>query len=53
MIFSRAVVDIDTKNNYLAAKDAEKIKKVKEQNNIDLRIVLNEQINKDYIASVV
>ena len=41
---------IDTKNSYLASKDAEKIKLVAEQNSVNLQIVLNEQISKEFIA---
>lgn len=44
---------IDTKNDYLAIKDLPKITAVKIQNNIDLRIVTNDMINEEYIASLV
>ena len=44
---------IDTKNDYLAIKDKPKIDKVKEQNNVDIRIVTNEYINIEYIGSLV
>ena len=40
---------LDTKNDYLARIDAKKIELVKEQNNIDLRIVTKEQINKKWV----
>ena len=43
---------IDTKNDFLVIKDARKIELVKEQNNIDLRIVVNNQITKEYIESI-
>lgn len=44
---------IDTKNDYLAIKDKPKIDKVKEQNNVDVRIVTNNYINIEYIGSLV
>lgn len=44
---------IDTKNSYLAVKDAEKISLVKEQNCIDIRIFLLEDITEENIASLV
>lgn len=40
---------IDTKNSYLATKDAEKIKLVKEQNLINLIVLTEQQINIDFI----
>lgn len=43
---------IDTKNDFLVIKDARKIELVKEQNNIDLRIVVNNQITKEYVESI-
>ena len=43
---------IDTKNDFLVIKDARKIELVKEQNNIDLRIVVNNQITKEYVESL-
>lgn len=46
-------VYIDTKNSYLAIKDEDKISKVKNQNNIDLRIVLEKDITEEYIRSLV
>ena len=51
--FQVGEVYIDTKNSYLAEKDAEKINRVREQNQIDLRIVLNENITEKYNPSVV
>lgn len=44
---------VDTKNDYLALIDKPKIEAVKKQNNIDLRIVTEKQINKDYIVSLI
>ena len=44
---------IDTKNDYLAIADLPKINAVKEQNKIDLRIVTKDQINKEFIGSLV
>lgn len=44
---------IDTKNDYLAVKDLPKINAVKQQNNIDLRIVTKESITEEYIARLV
>ena len=46
-------VYIDTKNNYLAVKDLPKIMAVKEQNDVDLRMVTKDQITKEFIASLV
>lgn len=43
---------IDTKNDYLAVVDLFKITKVIEQNNINLKIVRKNQINKEYISSL-
>lgn len=43
----------DTKNDYLAKIDARKIELVKEQNNIDLSILLLPQITKEHIALLV
>jgi len=51
--FKVGSIYIDTKNAYLAEKDAEKISKVKKQNQIDLRIVLLEDITEKYIGSLV
>ena len=45
-------VYFDTKNSYLAMKDAAKIMAVKEQNNVDVRIVLNEHINDEYVKAL-
>ncbi len=44
---------IDTKNDYLVVKDKPKITAVREQNNIDLRIVTKDKINREFIASLV
>lgn len=44
---------IDTKNDYLAIADLSKIEAVRNQNKIDLRIVTESLINKDYIGSLV
>ena len=46
-------VYIDTKNDYLAVADLPKITAVKEQNNIDLRIVTKDQITIEFIRSLV
>lgn len=46
-------VYVDTKNSYLAIKDENKIAKVRIQNNIDLRIVLEKDITEEYIRSLV
>ena len=42
----------DTKNSYLAVKDAPKIKAVCEQNKIDVRVVLDEDINDEYMKAL-
>ena len=42
----------DTKNSYLAVKDAPKIKAVSEQNGVEIRVVLNEDINEEYIKAL-
>lgn len=39
----------DTKNNYLAIKDADKIKRVSEQNNTYIEIITLDKITKEYI----
>lgn len=44
---------VDTKNDYLAVKDLPKIKAVQNQNDVDVRIVTQDMINKEYIASLV
>lgn len=44
---------IDTKNSYLAIKDARKIEIVCHQNNVDVRIVLERDITKEFIGSLV
>lgn len=46
-------VYIDTKNDYLAIADLPKIIAVREQNNIDIRIVTKNMINKEFIGSLV
>ena len=46
-------VYIDTKNDFLALKDARKMFLVKEQNQIDLRLVLEHQINEQYIKTLI
>lgn len=43
---------IDTKNSYLIEKDQDKIKAVREQNNIDLRVVPYESITEQFIMSL-
>lgn len=43
---------IDTKNDYLAIKDKSKIDKVILHNNVDVRIVTKEFINKEYILNL-
>ena len=43
---------IDTKNDYLAIKDARKIELVKNQNNVDLRVVTKDNINEDFIKAL-
>lgn len=39
----------DTKNDYLAIKDADKIERVSKQNNVVVEIITYDKINKDYI----
>lgn len=51
--FKVGEIYIDTKNDYLAVKDFPKIERVRTQNNIDLRIVTEDMINKDFIATLV
>jgi hypothetical protein len=41
---------LDPKNSYKAKKDEEKIRKVIEQNNIKLYVLLEKDLNKEYIA---
>lgn len=43
---------IDTKNDYLAVKDKPKIDAVIKQNNVDIRVVTEKFINKDFIKSL-
>lgn len=44
---------LDPKNNYKAKMDEEKIRKVKEQNSVRLFILLENQITKNYILSLI
>lgn len=44
---------VDTKNDYLILKDSIKIQSVIEQNSVNLIVLSDKQINKDYIASLV
>lgn len=44
---------LDTKNPYLAVKDADKLSRVREQNSVDLRMVLKEHLTPEYIGSLV
>ena len=44
---------LDPKNNYKAKLDAEKIKKVIEQNKIKLFVLLEGQLTKEYIGSLI
>ena len=41
----------DTKNSYLAVKDADKIKRVSKQNNVVVEIITYEKISKAYIEN--
>lgn len=50
--FKIGSVYVDTKNDYLAVKDLDKITRVKDQNQIDLRIVTEKFINAEYIAEL-
>lgn len=43
----------DTKNDYLAIKDADKIQRVREQNNVDVVILRDHEINKKNIQGLV
>jgi hypothetical protein len=43
---------LDTKNDYLIKLDAKKIKKVRSQNKIDLRIVSKEDIKKCKVSVI-
>lgn len=52
-IFSRVLVHIDTKNDYLAIKDLPKINAVRDQNNIDIRIVTLNMINAEFIGTLI
>lgn len=51
--FKVGEIYIDTKNDYLAQKDAVKIQFVREQNKIDLRVLTLNMINAEYIGSLV
>lgn len=42
----------DTKNDYLAVVDAEKIKRVGEQNKVEIKIVKYNQINVEFLKSI-
>lgn len=46
-------VYLDPKNNYKAKLDHEKICKVMEQNNVKVIVLLQEQLTKEFIASVI
>ena len=41
----------DTKNDYLAIKDADKIERVSKQNNVHVEIVTYNKINREYIEN--
>lgn len=43
---------IDTKNPFLMKRDTDKIKAVREQNQIDLKILGNESINEDFVKTL-
>lgn len=51
--FKVGSIFVDTKNDYLAIQDLPKINAVREQNNIDLRVVTNGMITEQYVASLV
>lgn len=44
---------LDTKNDFLALKDARKIKLVNIQNKVDVKIIRKEQITKEFISSLI
>ncbi len=44
---------LDPKNDYKAKCDAEKIRKVKEQNNVKLYVLTKEQLTKQFIGAVI
>jgi len=46
-------VYLDPKNNYKAKQDKEKIEKVIEQNGVKVFVLLKEQLNNEYILSVI
>jgi hypothetical protein len=50
--FKVGKIYIDTKNDYLAVKDKPKIDAVVEQNNVDVRIVTEKLITKEYILAL-
>ncbi len=50
--FQVGTVYYDTKNSYLAVKDTPKIKAVSEQNGVDIKIVLNENITAEYVKAL-
>lgn len=50
--FKIGKIYLDTKNDYLAIKDLPKIAAVREQNEVDLRIVVENQINEDFIKAL-
>lgn len=51
--FKIGKVYVDTKNDYLIKKDSRKIELVIKQNNIDLRIVNLQSINKIYVQQLI
>lgn len=44
---------LDPKNNYKAKQDEEKIRKVIEQNNVKLYVLLEHQLTKEYITGII
>lgn len=44
---------LDPKNNFKAKQDEEKIRKVIEQNNVKLYVLLEHQLTKEYIAGII
>lgn len=50
--FKVGEVYIDTKNSYLAVKDLPKIELVRSQNQVDIRIVTEENITEEYILAL-
>lgn len=51
--FKVGEVYIDTKNDYLAIVDLPKINAVREQANVDVRILTKEMLNKEFISTLV